>query len=711
MPLLSLLISLLPYVSSSQYIPSYAESSNGLGTPELEGGRTELELADINGDGNVDILSIGDHGSPFVGTQEHGVMVWFGDGTGNWTPFQFGNFGYGGIAVGDVNNDGFLDVGYAMHHNYSGTDLGDQLIEVALGNGTGMSWSAWDNGLASNGESWGMFCTDFADIDGDGDLDIASNSFGASSGIHVYANQGDGSWVQAFGFIGGNSTDDIVFGDVNNDGFPDFAAAHQHGTVYLNDGTGSFTQSDGDLPPGGLLGREGPDLGDVDNDGTDELSYANSSGGVQVWKWGDGNVWTLMANGLPSSGSYESTQLADLNRDGFADLAAFGNGVITVWLGDGAGTWTQATQFTLPASGDFQAFRVEGDADRNGYPDIALVDEEGSGFSYQNHLRFYRESSPADQLSIGPVFPGPNRTLNVLSVQTIRWVSEVPPGDSSWVDLDISLNDTTGPWLDVVSGIPNNGHHQWSIPESMGSPNPCRMRYTVHTATGSTSAISPFPFYIPGNGTSQIPCDSIDVFQARCIPPGTIRARVVLFNSTGYAGQQVVLRVDGVDYPLTLETNGVHTRALIQLTDQPSGEHTVSLHDPPGCYGDIVVSCSELTDAGEDWSWGEEFREDGLRTLPGLLTLQNHPDPFNPATTIVFTVPAPGHVTLAIYDVLGREIVTLLDDWRNEGSHSLVWDGRDSHGVPAAGGVYFSRIALGSRETQVSRAKRMMLLK
>ena len=83
-----------------------------------------------------------------------------------------GDLGYGGIAVGDANNDGYLDVGYGMHHNYSSTDLGDQLIEVALGNGTGQGWMPWDDGLATAGEDWGMFGTDFGDIDNDGDLDF-----------------------------------------------------------------------------------------------------------------------------------------------------------------------------------------------------------------------------------------------------------------------------------------------------------------------------------------------------------------------------------------------------------------------------------------------------------------------------------------------------------------------------------------------------------
>lgn len=534
---------------TAQTVLNYLESSQGLGTPALEGGRTELELADVNGDGHLDILSIGDHGSPFINTQEHGVMVWFGDGLGNWSVFQYGNFGYGGIAVADVNNDGFLDVGYGMHHNYSSNDLGDQLIEVALGDGNGTFWTPWDDGLASNGESWGMFGTDFADIDHDGDLDIAANSFGYGAGVHVYANQGDGSWVQTFGFIGGNSTDDIVFGEVNNDGYPDFAAAHQFGTVYINDGSGNFALADGNLPPGGSSGRYGPDLGDLDNDGRDELSFCNGSGGVEVWKWQPGNNWVKISTGLPASGGFDATQIYDMDMDGFADVAAFGSGVVRIWKGDGAGNWAQMANFTMPATpGDFRAFRIEGDADHNGYPDMALVDEEGNWPNYRNHLRFYKEASPADTLRILPLAPGANRFWHTGSVQTIRWISEVPAGETARVKLEISLHDWQGPWFLLADSLPNNGHFQWIVPQNYASQQPCRIRYSVFTPSESASVISagftigPATVGISSAGKTNRPGE-MELFQNYPNP----------FNSSTYFGFRIPRR-GGPDSSTSLST-------------------------------------------------------------------------------------------------------------------------------------------------------------
>jgi len=86
---------------------------------------------------------------------------------------------------------------------------------------------------------------------------------------------------------------------------------------------------------------------------------------------------------------------------------------------------------------------------------------------------------------------------------------------------------------------------------------------------------------------------------------------------------------------------------------------------------------------------------------------QNYPNPFNPSTTIRFVLPARDHAELAVFDVRGRHVVTLLDRSVPGGLVSVTWDGRDQHGTPVSSGIYFYRLRAGA----FTESKRMVLLK
>lgn len=76
--------------------------------------------------------------------------------------------------------------------------------------------------------------------------------------------------------------------------------------------------------------------------------------------------------------------------------------------------------------------------------------------------------------------------------------------------------------------------------------------------------------------------------------------------------------------------------------------------------------------------------------------LANYPNPFNPSTTIPFSLAAPGEVELAVYSVTGQRVRTLLAGYMAAGTYNITWDGRDDSGKSVSSGVYLSRLTSGA---------------
>ena len=83
------------------------------------------------------------------------------------------------------------------------------------------------------------------------------------------------------------------------------------------------------------------------------------------------------------------------------------------------------------------------------------------------------------------------------------------------------------------------------------------------------------------------------------------------------------------------------------------------------------------------------------------------PESFNPETTIRYTVPSRGAVTVAIYDARGARVATLFNGDRAAGAYSVDWDGRTNYAAVAASGVCFARVTSPAGE----RSYKMTLLK
>jgi hypothetical protein len=99
----------------------------------------------------------------------------------------------------------------------------------------------------------------------------------------------------------------------------------------------------------------------------------------------------------------------------------------------------------------------------------------------------------------------------------------------------------------------------------------------------------------------------------------------------------------------------------------------------------------------------------GVNTdLPrGFALTGNHPNPFNPSTSIAFTLPAPGVATIAVFDRTGRKVRTLLSGRLSPGAHTARWDGRDDRGEPVSSGAYIAVLDFGGKSV----SHRMLLVK
>ena len=94
--------------------------------------------------------------------------------------------------------------------------------------------------------------------------------------------------------------------------------------------------------------------------------------------------------------------------------------------------------------------------------------------------------------------------------------------------------------------------------------------------------------------------------------------------------------------------------------------------------------------------------------LPEVFSLhQNYPNPFNPVTKLRYDLPENGHVNITIYDMLGREVKTLINQTQDAGYRSIIWDATNDYGKPVSAGIYLYQIQVG----EYISTKKMVLLK
>ena len=345
----------------------FEPARNGLPTGKIW--KTQMAFGDIDKDGFSDLGTIS--------RLADGPHVWRGDGKGNWQGASEGlpreSYCGGGMAFGDANNDGLTDVAIADHCRG---------VFVYLGDGKG-NWKSASAGLPTIG------CEDIAagDFNGDGCLDVAVVA-ASEEGVRAFTGNCKGIWQESSTGLSGEEWGNAVdIADINGDGNLDIAAAYSAGPrVWLGDGTGKWLDGSEGLPAPEIHGLYwGLALGDINSDGKLDLATGSAIPGVEAFiqEVGEhGPRWRRVVEGLLPMNAL-GVAFGDLDKDGHTDLVAVGKsnleeigGVYGVlpFFGDGEGNWTYVDNTGLPVSGRERTWGVAlPDVDGDGVLDIAVA--------------------------------------------------------------------------------------------------------------------------------------------------------------------------------------------------------------------------------------------------------------------------------------------------------------------------------------------------
>ena len=327
-----------------------------------------VELADFNRDGKLD--------AAVANSESDNVTILLGDGAGGFKPATSSPFAAGNepndLAIGDVNNDGNLDLAFANHDTtYLTVLVGDGKggFKAAPGSPFTVQSKPHPHGVVMadfNGDGWADLATDdwgnnritvlfndkkggfispgvsfpvgkmpyqklrAADLNKDGKADIVTTNFEGGN-VTVLLADSKGGFQEASGspFDSNKQPFAIAIGDLNGDGNPDLAVGHYSGqitdtsgdrmTILLGIGDGTFRQAWSQLVPGKAPTRVA--IGDVDGDKIADAvfaNYGNNSVTVVLGSRRDFTTakgWTTSVGRLPTG-----VAIGDLNGDGRGDI-------------------------------------------------------------------------------------------------------------------------------------------------------------------------------------------------------------------------------------------------------------------------------------------------------------------------------------------------------------------------------------------------------
>lgn len=560
------------------------------------------------------------------------------------------------------------------------------------------------------GSTWGGA---WGDYDNDGDLDLfVTNAFNRSN--HLYTNEGDGSFTKIReGDIASLTSDSFgaVWADLDNDGDLDMFVANGGVTGkstdfhLLNNGEPDFTFSL--LTDGGLgvhyASSHNSCLGDFNGDGYLDVFVANDFGEENFLFTNNRNGGFTRVNGGAITATTLNTKSAHwVDYDDDEDLDLFivnydEDNVLYEHVGRGN---FKVTSGAMPEDKLASSMGASwGDFDNDGDQDVFIANaEQEKNLLYKNN-----GNGTFSNVVTGPIVSDDG------SSQGSGWADFDNDGD---LDLFVANSDRKNVLYENIGD--GNFTRVASWPPDTEPVRSSGLAWGDIDNDGDLDLFVANPFaknslYI-NNAESKanhwVNINCTGVFSNRSAIGTKIRINAIINGKSVWQYREIT-SISGAYGQNSLKVHfGLGDARVIDKIriEWPSG-----LAD---AYDNVSVN--KFYRAVEDKNLIEDTKtilavSNGKKaaSAKGFRLAQNHPNPFNPTTTISYSVNRHGNVSLRVYDILGREIRTLVDKTQRAGFHSVVWDGQNNSGEPVASGHYFYRIRAGDFHF----VRKMVLLK
>jgi hypothetical protein len=392
-----------------------------------DGSLLGISAADLNGDGIIDLVGMGQFTSP---SDSQGLGVTFGNGDGTFGPLTLYPGGVQPIFVAgpsllvDVNNDGKLDaVVVGFWSEISGDQSG---VQVWLGNGDGTFGNAIVSTATGPLVGLGLAAAKF---NASGYLDLAVTN---SDGVQIWTGDGTGHFTQGPYVAYEPNATAVATADLNHDGFADIVVVgyfKSYATVVLGNGDGTFQEPTRTPLSSGLL----LEIGDVNGDGNPDLVAAGYTDGATVALgngdgiFGDPHVWYTSAP--PESG----LALAKLQKDAPLDIVTAGED-ISVLLHATPDAFEEGIRYPLSGAGCLAVADFNGD----GHPDVAVNITAGFQILFGTGMAAAPfTAGPTTSTGQGCVYAGDFNHDGIPDLVTVE-------GDASPYDIDVFLGNGDG---------------------------------------------------------------------------------------------------------------------------------------------------------------------------------------------------------------------------------------------------------------------------